>query len=331
MSEQEQNNTMEDISQQAEKSADVMSLKKVAMTVADYDRYSGLDPDDLQVTDLLGQYDIAPGERIIVSATDTENPQRGFDRVVVAGGPNSFDTDRASTDRLIDLRDADGVIAESTPERAERIVSSNDIKELGETALDAVEIARPQDDEFNYDQLFDPNYDSGLSEAEAIEAARVDNTPESEEFKREKLDYSVNRLEDAARFDKDILMVIAAVYEEAGVAMPVDKVGLIEHIRDNEQIRAGVKNYLAQKAEYYRSDLPDRPRGYSNKTPNYPGAKADKSLNVAVEYATRMLAGEWDWKREDGTIEYDVGGSVVVGQHREAARIILQSPDFLDR
>lgn len=218
---------------------------------------------------------------------------------------------------------------ESQAELAESLARTR--HDFGKTALSAVEIAGPQNDDFNYDRLFDPDYESGLSDAEAIEAARGDNAPESEELKREKLDYSANRLEDAARFDKDILMVISSAYEAAGVAIPADKASFIEHIRDNDQIRTGVKNYLTQKAEYYRSDLPDRPRGYGNKTPNYAGGKTDTSFNVAVEFATRMLAGEWDWKKEDGSVEHDASGKTIVGQHRDAANIILLSPGFLDR
>lgn len=100
MSEQEQHITPEDMGQPDERTVDVLSLKKVDMTVADYVRYSELDPDDPEVSELLDQYNITPGESIIVSATDLEDSKNNFNRVVVAGGEDSFTTNRLLTDQL---------------------------------------------------------------------------------------------------------------------------------------------------------------------------------------------------------------------------------------
>lgn len=106
MSEQEHHITPEDIGQLDEQAVDVLSLKKVDMSIEDYARYSDLDPEDPGVAELLDQYGIIPGESIIVSATDAEDSKNNFLRVVVAGGEDSFTTNRLLTNQLeADLQD----------------------------------------------------------------------------------------------------------------------------------------------------------------------------------------------------------------------------------
>jgi hypothetical protein len=125
MSEQEQHTTPEDMSQPDERTVDVLSLKKVDMTVADYARYSELDPDDPEVSELLDQYNITPGESIIVSATDLEDSNNNFNRVVVAGGEDSFTTHRLLTSQLEeDLGELIATEQPSEAEQAERTVEA---------------------------------------------------------------------------------------------------------------------------------------------------------------------------------------------------------------
>lgn len=135
MSEYEEYNSAEQPTQESEPSVDVTSLKKIDMSVADYDKYADLYPDDPEVIEFYERHDITPGEPIIVSATDPEQPEKNI-LLVVATGEDSFTTNRSLTNELeARLRDID--------EGAERIIPSDDIKELGEHALSAAGIEAP--------------------------------------------------------------------------------------------------------------------------------------------------------------------------------------------
>lgn len=135
MSEREDYNSVEQPTQESESLVDVTSLKKIDMSVADYDRYAELYPDDPELTELYERYSITPGEPMIVSATDPEQPDKSI-LLVVATGEDSFTTNRSLTNELeARLRDID--------DGAERIIPSDDIKELGGHALSAAGIEAP--------------------------------------------------------------------------------------------------------------------------------------------------------------------------------------------
>lgn len=135
MSEHKEHNPVEQPTQESEPSVDVTSLKKIDMSVADYDRYAELYPDDPEITELYERYGITPGEPMIVSATDSEQPDRNI-LLVVATGEDSFTTNRSLTNELeARLRESD--------RGAERIIPGDDIKELGEYALSAAGIEAP--------------------------------------------------------------------------------------------------------------------------------------------------------------------------------------------
>lgn len=135
MSEHEEYNSVEQHTQDSEPSIDVTSLKKIDMSVADYDRYAELYPDDPELTELYERYSITPGEPMIVSATDPEQPEKNI-LLVVATGEDSFTTNRSLTNELeARLHDID--------EGAERIIPGDGIKELGEHALSAAGVEAP--------------------------------------------------------------------------------------------------------------------------------------------------------------------------------------------
>lgn len=135
MSEHEHSMTPEVTNQPTEAPIDVMSLKTVDMTVDDYNQYADMYPEDPRVVELLDRYGVAPGEPMIVSATDAENPGNNILRVV-ATGEDSFTTNRLLTNELEkQLRDVD--------ENMERGVSADEAKEIGGHALSAVGIEEP--------------------------------------------------------------------------------------------------------------------------------------------------------------------------------------------
>ena len=135
MSEQEPHIRPEDLSQSTEESIDVTTLKKIDMSVDDYNQYADMYPDDPRVADLLEQYGILPGEPIIVSATDMEHPENNL-MLVVATGEDSFTTNRSLTTELQDrLRDTDDSV--------ERAIPIDEVKEIGSHALSAAGVTEP--------------------------------------------------------------------------------------------------------------------------------------------------------------------------------------------
>lgn len=192
----------------------------------------------------------------------------------------------------------------------------------------AAELAADRSEENEYDRLlYDPSYGEGISPEEAVQRARVDTEYISEQDRERIVEDAARTLDNAARQDPDILRAIQMGYEAAGMTLPATVTKLIEGIHDTGVIRGAVKDYLYRKAQYYRQDLPERPRGHGYKRPNYKGGEQDLSFNVAVEYAVRRISGEWDEAKEDGITDVDESGRGV-GQHRVAADIILYSPSM---
>jgi hypothetical protein len=144
MSEYENHNLVDPSTQETEPSVDVTSLKQLNMTRADYDRYVDLEQDDPEFADLFGQYDVTPGEPVIVSAIDAEHPENNVLRVI-ATGDDLFTTNRRLTNQLeAELQAQTGDIIEVAPERAE-LAPSEDTKKLGGLALEATGVIFEQE------------------------------------------------------------------------------------------------------------------------------------------------------------------------------------------
>jgi hypothetical protein len=178
-----------------------------------------------------------------------------------------------------------------------------------------------------YDDLYADDYDQNKYSVD--DAADRSGSPEA--LRQEMLEYADATLSLALRNDTDLQRVIIGAFSQAGVALPKEKEALIIAMQSDKQIRGQLGQYLRTKAEYYRSDLPARVQSNEGKRPNYPGGEVQASLDVATEYAVRMTTGEWDQSREDGQIEYDAAGNVIIGQHRAAARMILMAPSMINK
>jgi hypothetical protein len=173
-----------------------------------------------------------------------------------------------------------------------------------------------------YDNLLSAHYDENNHSVEGAANREIDTALRQQEM----LEYADVALSAAMRNDTDLQQVIEAAFTQAGLQLPNDKSDLITTMRTDARVRASVQHYLREKAEYYRSILPRRVRENHSKRPSFPGGVPEPSLDVATNYAVSMITGEWDQSREDGKVERDSGGNAILGQHRDAARIILTSP-----
>lgn len=174
----------------------------------------------------------------------------------------------------------------------------------------------------SYDSLLSADYNE---RDHSVEGAAVREVV-TESQRQEMLAYADVALSAALRNDTDLQKVIESAFMQAGLQLPHEKEDLINVMRTDAHVRTDVQQYLREKAEYYRSDLPRRVREGGDKRPNYPGGIPEPALDVATKYAVNMITGEWNQSREDGDIQRDVSGNVILGQFRDAARIILTSP-----
>lgn len=181
-------------------------------------------------------------------------------------------------------------------------------------------VVAPADEPNEYDNMYRRDVELDEANGYSVENAAI-ATPESEKNVEIKIDYSINRLEKAAKADPQLLAVIETVFKGSPEGMPKDARTLIEALRDNETAAAKVTSYFRDKAEYYRNSLPDRVQSNGLKKPNFPGGQPIRSLDVVALYAKDKIFGLWDPTREDG----ETDDNATVGQHREAAERILNS------
>jgi hypothetical protein len=180
MSEYENHNPVDHNTQETEPLVDVTSLKQLNMTRADYDRYVELEQDDPEFADLFGQYEVMPGEPVIVSAIDAEHPENNVLRVI-ATGHDPFTTNRLLTNQLeAELQAHTGNVTETAPEEAE-LAPSEDKKKLGGLALEATGVTFEQE---------------GVSEQSLVEAKAL--------FDKRLNQLSTDHLEAAGRLKKGI-------------------------------------------------------------------------------------------------------------------------------
>ena len=107
---------------------------------------------------------------------------------------------------------------------------------------------------------------------------------------------------------------------------------MIDELRTNEAMRCAVLEYLGEKLNnIHPSSLPSRVSRNSYKSPNSKGYEHIKNL-TSEEYvrmlALAMMDGSFDYSKEEKIQQSMNGGEVVTGQHRHAARQLLDtSPD----
>ncbi len=351
MSEQEQHITAESVGQQVDQMIDVASLKKVDMTVEDFARYSELDSDDPEITELLAQYDLKAGERVIVSASDEDDARNGFDRVVVAGGLDSFTTDRQLTDELnTRLLESEGADMRSNLERAERIVPGDDIKELGDVALGAAgveaptpveehekspfgylrdllpPVTRPDRQPENLDHLYgsQEEYERVLASLQLTKAEQEQQKYYDTFVTEENKQSSRQTLTDSLKVNSEL----GRVLREAGV--DVASMDAIDAIRENADVRYETAKYFARKLEdavirdpqAFGWRIADNMSNNLKEDQQRPGHKM-MSRDYVVSLALKMLGGEFSDRHADDWLDRDETGRVVLGQHRDAARQIL--------
>ena len=226
----------------------------------------------------------------------------------------------------------DGKVSVPTKMISEHLLTNEHQAALAEQLHDGLISTEPEvspkDAELNdYDDLFSDSYDESNYSNESAANRNLD----TESRRQEMLEYADVALSGAMRNDNDLPNVIESAFAQAGMRLPSEKTDLINVMRSDARVRVALQDYLREKAEYYRSELPEGVRMNRDKRPNYPGGVPQPSLDVASQYAVSMITGEWDQAREDGTSDVDAVGNVVVGQHRAAARMILMAPAMARR
>jgi hypothetical protein len=118
--------------------------------------------------------------------------------------------------------------------------------------------------------------------------------------------------------------------QEAGI--DVTSTDAVDAIRENADVRYSVAKYFAEKLE--RMVIED-PYGFGERIQNNRAnqLKEDPQTGVmmtsrdyVVSFALKMLGGEFSERHADDWLDRDESGRVILGQHRDAARIILMSP-----
>lgn len=174
------------------------------------------------------------------------------------------------------------------------------------------------------------NYDSIFASDEEFEASRMareaaTNRPRGREFVTdENRQKSVPVLIYALSIDRSIEGIILA---DGRAQKP--KIEIVDDIRTNAGLRLEVGKYLLDKVDKLAkmpNQLPGRiVENGQKKTKHlgYPGQMTSREFTVLL--ALSMLDGSFDYSREDKSKQSDNLGQAVIGQHREAARKLLES------
>lgn len=105
-------------------------------------------------------------------------------------------------------------------------------------------------------------------------------------------------------------------------------VDTVQVIREDQNLRTLISEYLFTKLQVMITDMPERVRKNTNKTPGYPGYEAFGPL-TSEEYvillALSMLDGTFNYDSEDAVNRTYSGPTYEVkhGQHRTAAELLL--------
>lgn len=233
--------------------------------------------------------------------------------------------------KLPDSFDESGKRIVNTKMVAEHLLSEGVQLKLAEKRDAMQTIAEQPAEELVEKNEFDNLYSNDYDESDYSVEAAANRSLDTESRRQEMLEYADVALSGAMRNDNDLPNVIESAFAQAGMRLPSEKTDLINAMRSDARVRVALQDYLREKAEYYRSELPEGVRMNRGKRPNYPGGVPQPSLDVASQYAVSMITGEWDQAREDGTSDVDAVGNVVVGQHRAAARMILMAPAMARR
>jgi hypothetical protein len=345
MLEQESHNTPENANQQTEELFDVMSLKKIDMTVEEYNQYVNMEPGDPQFAELLGRYGITQGEFIRVSATGAEDPKKNIERVVTTSENDPFTTNRALTNKLkeVSMLEHD--------ENAEQVVTTDEVRARGGYVLGAMgvevpvklnyerddgafsylrealpPVVRPDSSPDNYDVLL---YGSDEEVAEMHAAAQLTHEQELQQKYYDRFVTPANKESSVETLVESIKAnpALGRVLREAGV--DTFTIDAVDAIRENPDVRYEVAKYFTQKLDAMVSQDPhgfgwrvEENRADNLKVDPQTG-KRMKSRLYAVSLALKMLDGEFSVSHEDDSFTRDADGRVAVAQHRDAARRIL--------
>lgn len=168
-------------------------------------------------------------------------------------------------------------------------------------------------------ELADANAARTKSDADYYEALKHCRPEVDEKSKRNAADRVVR----FAQTDKNFSDILKSLGYD--VSQPLT---IVESLHADARARAAVGSYLLDKVNTLAQSgtLPDRVQRNTQKNPNFvsPYYKLNyySSREVAALYALAELDGTWDGMRED-TMQYDTSGAVLLGQHREAAQMIL--------
>ena len=120
------------------------------------------------------------------------------------------------------------------------------------------------------------------------------------------------------------------VLREAGIE--ATSMNAVDAIRENADVRYSVARYFAQKLD---DMVLNDPHGFGWRIEqNSPdNLKEDQqtgtkmmSRDYVISLTLKMLDGEFSERHADDWLDRDESGRVILGQHRDAARIILMSP-----
>lgn len=170
-------------------------------------------------------------------------------------------------------------------------------------------------EEVSYDHLFDPEYEAPKEvrwAASKTEEGRGIVTTEGKE-KAEQI------LGEATKIDHRLRVIFEDAVKRVG-----EDVDLTELVRTDPEVRLSIGKHIIEKIQKHMSMMPERVVNDTEKNPNHSGYSAIKSREYVALLTLAMLDGSFNHTRQEKIYDFDSRGVAVLGQHRYAARYLLE-------
>lgn len=169
--------------------------------------------------------------------------------------------------------------------------------------------------EQDYDYLFDPNYEPPKN---VDHSARQKENPRGlvTEANKQK---AHNVIEEAIVADPKIRRII-----EEQTRLQGESFDPSDLIRTSAEARLAIGTYMLDKISRNLSRMPERVLDDRNKKSDHGGYPEMKSREYVALLVLSMLDGTFDYSREQHIYDFDDRGVATLGQHRYAARYLLE-------
>lgn len=170
-------------------------------------------------------------------------------------------------------------------------------------------------EEVSYDHLFDPDYEAPKEVRWAASRTKEGRGTVTAEGKEK----AQQILGEASKIDHRLRVIFEDALKRAG-----EDVDLTELVRTDPEVRLAIGKHIIEKIQRHISMMPERVVNDTEKNPNHSGYNAIKSRDYVALLALAMLDGSFNHVRQEKIYDFDSRGVAVLGQHRYAAKYLLE-------